>query len=83
MTDPRAGRADRQQRTQQVGARLRTEVLKDERAACGEQLVATVAAALTAEYGRGFGKRNLYYMMRFAEVFPDTDIVHSVRAQLS
>ena len=37
----------------QVGARLRTEVLKDERAAYGELIVAAVAAALTAEYGRG------------------------------
>jgi len=44
----------------QVGARLRAEVLKDERAAYGEQLAAAVAASLTAEYGRGFGKRNLY-----------------------
>jgi predicted nuclease of restriction endonuclease-like (RecB) superfamily len=67
----------------QIGARLRAEVLKDERAAYGEQLVAAVATSLTAEYGRGFGKRNLYYMMRFAEVFPDTEIVHAVRAQLS
>jgi hypothetical protein len=44
----------------QVGARLRAEVLKDERAAYGEQLVDAVATLLTAEYGRGFGRRNLY-----------------------
>ena len=42
-----------------------------------------VATPLTAEYGRGFGRRNLYYMMLFAEVFPDTEIVHALRAQLS
>lgn len=67
----------------QIGARLRAEVLKDQRAAYGEQLVDAVAKSLTAEYGRGFSKRTLYYMMRFAEVFPDTEIVHAVRAQLS
>lgn len=39
--------------------------------------------SLTAGYGRDFGRRNLYYMMRFAEVFPDTEIVHALRAQLS
>jgi predicted nuclease of restriction endonuclease-like (RecB) superfamily len=67
----------------QMGTRLRAEVLKDERAAYGEQLVDAVATSLTAEYGRGFGRRNLYYMMRFAEIFPHTETVHALRAQLS
>ncbi len=46
----------------QVGKRLREEVLRDERAAYGKQVVAEVAKALTAEFGRGFTKRNLHYM---------------------
>jgi len=67
----------------QVGKRLREEVLGDERAAYGEEVVAEVARALTAEFGRGFSKRNLHYMARFAEVFPDAEIVHALRSQLS
>ncbi|HUH02038.1 MAG TPA: PDDEXK nuclease domain-containing protein [Kofleriaceae bacterium] len=67
----------------QVGTRLRAEVLGEERAAYGEQIVRAVAAALRADFGRGFSKRNLYYMMKFAEVFPDAEIVHALRAQLS
>lgn len=67
----------------QVGKRLREEVLGDERAAYGEQVVAEVANALTAEFGRGFSKRNLHYMAHFAEVFPDAEIVHALRSQLS
>lgn len=67
----------------QVGRRLREEVIGDERAAYGEQVVADVARALTAEFGRGFSKRNLHYMARFAEVFPDAEIVHALRSQLS
>lgn len=67
----------------QVGKRLHEEVLGDERAAYGEQVVAGVARALTAEFGRGFGKRNLHYMARFAEVFPDVEIVHALRSQLT
>ena len=66
-----------------VGNRLREEVLGDERAAYGEQVVAEVAKALTAELGRGFSKRNLHYMVRFAEVFPDAEIVHALPSQLS
>ena len=66
-----------------VGERLRGEVVGDERAAYGEQVVAEVARALSAEFGRGFSKRNLYYMMRFAELFPEIEIVHALRSQLS
>ncbi len=36
-----------------VGTRIRQEVLKDERAAYGEQVVSTLSKELTAEYGRG------------------------------
>ena len=49
----------------QVGKRLREEVLGDERAAYGEQVVAEVVKALTAEFGRGFSRSNLYNMMNF------------------
>lgn len=66
-----------------VGARLREEVLGDERAAYGERVIAEVAKALSAEFGRGFNKRNLHYMVRFAGVFPDVETVHALRAQLS
>src|SRR5690606_36341315 len=34
------------------------------------------------EFGRGFGRRNLFNMIRFAEVFPDPQIVHALSAQL-
>lgn len=67
----------------QVGTRIRTDLLKDERAEYGKQVVATLARALSTEYGRGFTERNLHYMVRFAEVFPDEQIVHAVRAQLT
>ena len=67
----------------QVGRRLREHVVGEGRAAYGEQVVAEVAAALSAEYGRGFSKRNLHHMLRFADVFPDPEIVHAVRTQLS
>ncbi len=66
-----------------VGKRLRDEVVGDERAAYGEQVVAEVAEALSAEFGRGFGKRSLYRMMRFTKVFPDPEIVSALRSQLS
>jgi predicted nuclease of restriction endonuclease-like (RecB) superfamily len=65
-----------------VGQRIRQEILGQERAAYGEQIVSTLSSQLTAEYGRGFTRRNLFYMIEFAEAFPDERIVHALRAQL-
>ena len=67
----------------QVGVRLRSELLGEGRAPYGNQIIEAVAAHLMGEFGRGFNKRNIHYMVRFAEVFPDTEIVHALRAQLS
>ncbi len=67
----------------QIGARLRTEVLQNERAEYGEQIVATVSRQLTIDYGNGFGKRNLFRMIKFAELFPSFEIVTTLSALLS
>jgi len=67
----------------QIGTRLRQHVLGEERGAYGERVVANVAKVLSEEYGRGFNKRNLHHMIRFAEVFPDPDLVHALRSQMS
>jgi predicted nuclease of restriction endonuclease-like (RecB) superfamily len=65
-----------------IGKRIQTEVLGNERAEYGKQIVATLSQELKAEFGSGFGLRNLFNMVRFAEVFPDLQIVHALNAQL-
>jgi len=45
--------------------------------------VDSLSTQLTVEYGRGFDRRNLFHMIRFAEVFPDEEIVYALRTQLS
>jgi predicted nuclease of restriction endonuclease-like (RecB) superfamily len=67
----------------QIGQRIRTDVLQNERAEYGKEIVQTLSAQLTEEYGRGFGRRNLFQMLRFAEVFPDAEIVATLSRQLS
>jgi predicted nuclease of restriction endonuclease-like (RecB) superfamily len=67
----------------QVGQRIRTEVLRDQRATYGERIVASVGRQLSAEYGAGFEEKNLRRMMRFSELFPDQQIVASLMRQLS
>ena len=67
----------------QVGERINREILKGERADYGKQIVASLAKSLTAQFGRGWSKRNLFQMVRFAELFPDQKIVQTLSAQLS
>ena len=65
-----------------IGDRIRRDILQEERAPYGERIVQSVVAQLSAEYGRGFGRTNLLYMIQFAEVFPDLKIVQSLIGQL-
>ena len=58
-------------------------ILKEKRAEYGEQIFHSLSGELAAEFGRGFTKTNLFNMVRFAEVFPDSKIVHALSGQLS
>ena len=66
-----------------IGERIRTEILSDERAAYGKQVIDILSEQLSAQYGRGFARTNLFNMIRFAEVFPVRSIIHSLSGQLS
>jgi len=66
-----------------VGKRVDEEILKGDRAGYGEKIVHALSAQLQQEYGQGFTRRNLFNMIRFAQVFPDEEIVSALRTQLS
>jgi DUF1016 N-terminal domain len=66
-----------------VGKRINDEVLQGERAAYGEQVVASLSKSLVEQYGKSFVTRNLRRMMPFAELFPEFQIVSTLSAQLS
>lgn len=66
----------------QIGTRIRREILGEQRAEYGGEVMVALSGRLQAEFGRGFGQRNLFNMVRFAEVFPDLEIVQSLIAQL-
>jgi predicted nuclease of restriction endonuclease-like (RecB) superfamily len=67
----------------QIGKRINEEVLQNQRAEYGEQIVHTLSTQLTEEYGAAFSEKNLRRMMQFARVFPDQTIVVSLIRQLS
>jgi hypothetical protein len=65
-----------------IGQRVRADVLEEKRAASGEAIIANLSGHLTAEYGRGFHRRNLFHMIRFADIFRDEAIANALRTQL-
>jgi len=65
-----------------VGKRIRQDILKERRADYGEHIVATLSQQLTEEFGEGWSKYNLSRMMRFAECFPEEQIVATLSQQL-
>ncbi|MEA3436800.1 MAG: PDDEXK nuclease domain-containing protein [Thermodesulfobacteriota bacterium] len=67
----------------QIGNRIRQDILKEKRADYGKKIVATLSQELTKEYGNGFNYTALTRMVRFAEIFPETQIVATLSQQLS
>jgi predicted nuclease of restriction endonuclease-like (RecB) superfamily len=66
-----------------IGKTIKTEVLDDGRAQYGAATMEMLAEKLVAEYGQGFGRRNLFRMAKFYQQFPDIEIVTTVSAKLS
>jgi predicted nuclease of restriction endonuclease-like (RecB) superfamily len=66
-----------------VGDRIRREILGEERAEYGAEIVSALGRQLEQEFGRGFAEKNLRRMVQFAEVFPDREIVVSLIRQLT
>ena len=54
-----------------LGMRIQHEVLKEQRAEYGEQVIKKLAADLVKRYGRGFSKSNLYLFVSFYVSDPD------------
>jgi len=67
-----------------IGERINREVLGNERAEYGKQIVVTVSRQLQVEYGvRGFDEKNIRRMMQFASKFPEDKIVAQLARQLT
>lgn len=67
----------------QIGKRINDEILQNQRADYGKQIVGTLANDLEAKYGRNFNEKNVRRMIRFAQEFPDLNILPPLVAKLS
>jgi predicted nuclease of restriction endonuclease-like (RecB) superfamily len=68
----------------QIGARINNDVLNNEkRGAYGQQVLENLSYRLLEEYGRGWSYRHLKNCVNFAQTFPDTQILHTLCAELT
>ena len=67
-----------------IGERINREVLDNQRAEYGKQIVAQVARQLQEEYGsKGFDEKSIRRMMQFANLFAEEQIVAQAARKLS
>ncbi len=66
-----------------IGRLIKEDINQNNRARYGAQVVDELSQKLSELYGRGFGRRNLFNMVKFYEIFNDFQIVQSLIAQLS
>ena len=66
-----------------IGKLIHTAILRENRADYGRRIVVSLAQQLTDRYGRGFEASHLRRMVKFAQTFPDEEIVVSLIPQLT
>ena len=66
-----------------LGDRINRDLLNNERAEYGQQIVSQVATQLQEDYStKGFEERTIRRMMQFAQMFPDFQIVSTLLSKL-
>jgi hypothetical protein len=66
-----------------IGRRVLSDLLGQQRADYGREIILVVASSLEVDFGSTFGEKNLRHMLKFADVFPDHEIVYALCRQLS
>ncbi len=66
-----------------IGKRIKTDILNNERAGYGQQILKKLSKTLIEEYGKGWSEKQLQHCLRSAETFPDEEFFSTLRRQLS
>jgi predicted nuclease of restriction endonuclease-like (RecB) superfamily len=66
-----------------VGLRINKEILGNKRAGYGKEIIISLSRKLIEEFGKGWGEKQLRHCLRFAETFPDREILYALSRELS
>ena len=67
----------------EVGSRINIDILQSKRAAYGQEILKQLSTKLTEQFGKGWSEKHLRHCLRFAETFPDVQIVSALQRQLT
>ncbi|HEY0222653.1 MAG TPA: PDDEXK nuclease domain-containing protein [Lactovum miscens] len=66
-----------------IGKKLRTEILKNEKAEYGKLVITTLSKNLSQRYGNGYSRAALFRMIQFYDDFNDNEKVVTLSRQLT
>jgi len=66
-----------------IGKQINEDILKNNRADYGKNIISELSEKLTLTYGAGFNKRNLQSFIKFRSVFQDITILHTLCTKLT
>ncbi len=66
-----------------IGNSIKNDILQNKRADYGKEVIKNLSEQLILKYGRGFGRANLLHYLKFAEIYPEIEIVYAVSRQLT
>jgi hypothetical protein len=66
-----------------VGNIINTDIVKNNRADYGKQVIKELSQQLALHYGKGFNETNLRNFIKFVQVFPSSEISHTLCEKLS
>lgn len=67
----------------QIGTRINEDILHNQRAEYGKEVIASLARELELIYGKGWGEKQLRQNMKFAQVFQEKEIIYTLCRELS
>jgi len=66
-----------------IGRRIKQEILKEQRAEYGKQVLSNLSKELTLAFGKGWSEQQLRHCVRFADIFEGQEILSTVWRELT
>lgn len=67
----------------QIGKRINEEILQNQRAEYGKEIVSSLAQVLSLEFGKGWSEKHLRHCLRAAETFQNKETFYALSRELS
>jgi predicted nuclease of restriction endonuclease-like (RecB) superfamily len=67
----------------ELGHRINADILQNQRASYGQEVVSSLAKALSLEFGKGWSEKHIRHCLRAAETFQNKEIFYALSRELS